>query len=771
MGNCVAPIIAHPGDAPTLPAFHPTRMRVWLGRLERAVSNSSRGDKALESARRGGRLEIKRGVGGRGDAVRTFFARVVAMTTWIEARLVRIPLVAVFAWGSLDAVRLERLGAQSLDDYSASAIQSAMEELAAAEKRLAEGAIDKAEGEAKVESARQRLRAEQAWAARRKVAAAESHVASTQQAITALANRIKAGQAKVAETAAAAEKAETERKAADEQLKAVPPDQEPKITEAQKVLAQREEAATKAATAAESAKKAVDEAQREKDTADKELADRKAALTEARDAYAVAHATAMGGLVPISSRDWDYAKARHLLFRAGFGGTPEEIQKLVDMGPHEAVRFLVDYRNRPMANIEVESDVYSWELPLDYEQRLHVEARNEIAEVDGKRNVDKHAVLVRWWVRRLLESPRPMEERLVLFWHDHFATSFRTLNDTYLMYQQNEFFRKYADNFEALLHGIVQDPAMIRYLNNDENEAGHVNENFGRELLELFSLGEEHSAAHTESGYTEKDVRDANTRALTGASYEHYSAQFRFYHGRHDDEAKTLLGSTGAIGAHEAVDIMLRHPGTSRYLAKKLWQYFAYWEPEPEVVDRVAHMLRANGYRIRPVLENVFLSQAFYSDHAIANHIKSPVELLVGTARAAGFAKVDYQNVRFLLASMGQSLFDPPSVAGWEEGRDWINTNLLMARYTATVDLVKKGGGDYVALLKDRSFADTEAVVDHMIERFLARPLPPGKRRTLIEFVGPLPPSAEWAAQAKAINAKLQALVILLVSSPEYQVS
>jgi hypothetical protein len=661
--------------------------------------------------------------------------------------------------------------AQAPDDESAAALEKARAELAAVEKVVTEQSVAAKDAEAKLREARRHLLAEEAWVARQAAASAAESKAIADQASASKTAQLKAAQEKVAAAMKAAEQATAEKAAAEKALEAVPEAETEKRAEATKVLEQKTADAKKADEAVVAANQATEKSAAEKSAAEASAAEKRAALTKALDTAALAHAAAIGGLKPITSDQWDYAKARHLLFRAGFGGSPEEIQKLVDMGPHRAVDYLVQYHQHTPASIEPDRDIYSWERPLAYEGHLHLEAQNHLTEVDGKRNVDQHASLVRWWVRRLLESPRPLEEKLVLFWHDHFASSYRTLGEAHLMYQQNELFRRYADNFDALLHGIVQDPAMIRYLNNDDNVQGNNNENFGRELLELFSLGEENCAAHEQDGYTEVDVRDGNTRSLTGAGYEHYSAQYRFEHGKHDASPKTLLGKTGNWGTHEAVDIMLEHPATARYVTKKLWQYFVYWEPEPEVLDQLSSLLRENEYRIRPLLENIFLSEQFYSDKAMSSHIKSPVELLVGTAKALKLPKVDYQNVRFLLASMGQSLFDPPSVAGWAEGRDWINTNLLMARYTATVDLVKKEKIDFVALLKNEKLNDSGEVVDHFARRCLSINLSPEKRQSLIDFLGPLPPSSEWAKQTKEINAKITALLVLLVSSPEYQVS
>jgi uncharacterized protein (DUF1800 family) len=661
--------------------------------------------------------------------------------------------------------------AQAPDDPSAAVLEKARADLAAAQKVHTEQSAAAKAAEGKLREAQQRLLAEEGWAARQAAIKAEASKAAVVKALASKNAQIKAAEKKVTEAMKAAEKAAAENTAAKKALEAVPEEEKEKKAEAKKILEQKEAAAQKANEAVVSAKQAVEKATTEKTAVEKSVAERTAVATETLDAAALAHAKALGGLKPITSQQWDYAKARHLLFRAGFGGTPEEVEKLVKLGPHKAVDYLVEYHKQPRANIEPDRDIYAWERPLAYEDRLHLAARNRLTEVDGKRNVDQHASMVRWWVRRLLETPRPLEEKLVLFWHDHFASSYRSLGEAYLMRQQNQFFRRYADNFDALLHGIVQDPAMIRYLNNDDNVKGNNNENLGRELLELFSLGEENGAAHRPDGYTEKDVRDANTRSMTGATYERYSLQFRFHHDRHDGGPKTLLGKTGNWGTHEAVDIMLQHPATARYVSKKLWQQFAYWEPEPEILDRMAHVLRENGYRIRPMLKNLFLSEQFYSDKAMASHIRSPVELLVGTAKTLKLPKVDYQNIRFLLASMGQSLFDPPSVAGWAEGRDWINTNLLMARYTATANFVKKENADFVKLLKDHTLKDSAEVVDHFAKRCLLTNLSGQKRQALIEFLGPLPPSSEWAKQAKQINEKLKALLVLMVSSPEYQVS
>lgn len=678
--------------------------------------------------------------------------------------MTRLFCATIFCVATLAIARLSY--SESTDPSSATALERARAAAAAAERAAAGAPATASAVQARLADARQTLLAEEAWVARQAAAEAEAASNAADKLLAAKAAAVKTERDKLAAATAAARQAAAEKTAAEAALTAATQQQR---EQAAKVLEQKSAAAQKADEAQAAAGQALEAATAEMKAAETSLAEQRARSAAALDTAATAHAAALGGLKPIGRRQWDYAKARHLLFRAGFGGTPQEVQKLVDMGVHRAVDLLVEYHNQPAAHIELE--IYSWERPLAYEQRLHAEARNQLEGHDGKRNVDQHAAMVRWWVQRLFESPRPLEEKLVLFWHSHFASTYGTLGDAYLMYQQNQLLRRYADNFEALLHGIVQDGAMLRYLNNDENVAGNNNENLGRELLELFSLGEENCAAHRSDGYTEKDVRDANTRSLTGATLERYSGQYRYYALKHDGGPKTLLGKTGAWGPHEAVDIMLEHPATARYVVKKLWEYFVYPNPEPEVVERLASVFRDNGYRVRPLLKNIFLSEQFYGEKARGAHIKSPVELLVGTAKVVKFSSLSHQNARFLLAAMGQSLFDPPSVAGWPGDRDWINTNLLMARYTATAGFVKDGKPDFAAQLKGYKFSGAADVVDHFAERFLLVELSEEKRQELIEFLEPLPPVSEWEAEAKQVNAKLLALAVLLVSTPEYQVN
>ncbi len=564
---------------------------------------------------------------------------------------------------------------------------------------------------------------------------------------------------------------------------------EPALQKARGDLARKRsllETATKAAAVAEQAAKAaaddkklakkaadtasaVEQARAAADAAQQAVDEKVAANSEAVDRAATIEAELLGGLKLISSNDWDYEKARHLLFRAGFGGSPEEIQQLVDMGMYKAVEYVVEYHERPVANLEL--DIRPQSKGLVYERYLSSEARRELQNRQRRSFRNQISDIRKWWLQRMVESPRPLEEKLTLFWHDHFAVNYRDFNDPYLVYSQNQLFHRYADQYNALLHGIVQDPAMIRYLDNHTNRKGSGNENLGRELQELFSIGEENSANHKKNGYGEVDVREAS-RALTGYTFDQATGQFRFLGTRYDETKKTVLGKTGAWSGDEVVDIILQHPATANYVTKKLFEFFAYRDSKPETIETLAHVLRSNNYELRPMLKNLFMSAEFYSAEARASHIKSPVELLVGTIKLLGIEEIDYGRIDSACQTAGHALFEPPNVAGWDEGKAWITSKQLLDRYNFAADLVDQRDVDVLAVIAEgREFASATEVVDHLVRRCLVTDISSDKRQAMIDFLGDFPPSTKWEESRDEINAKLRALVVMLLGSPEFQVS
>ena len=708
-----------------------------------------------------------------------YFGLSVAVLLMVSTLASAAPSSVDKAKAAADKAKTEQAAAQKDFDARSVAATKATQAVAAAEKTLKEAtaAQKNAKGD-KAPAAKQAVqRATQALNAARK------QVQSASQAKTAAQKQLstKASAARKAAAKVPAEQAYAARKAVW--------DIREQIAKLEKTLATRNSALKKATSAATAAKKAaekkpdnqalakkstdaakaVEKAANDKAAVAKQIEQQRASLTPALDKASAAHAVALGGLKPITSKQWDYTKARHLLFRAGFGGSPKDVQKLYDMGLYAAVDHLVDYHDRPQANIEI--SIARLERPLAYEDRLESDERSKISDRRTKIERAQQAELRYWWLRRMVESPRPLQEKLTLFWHDHFAVQYRVFYRTNILYKQNQMFRNYAaENFSALLHGIVHDPAMIRYLDNHQNYKGSGNENLGRELQELFSLGEEYSANHKSGGYTEEDVREAS-RALTGYNYDSWTDQFIFLGSRHDETKKKVLGRTGNWSGGDVVNIILRHPSTARYVSKKLFEFLAHRDPDEATIDQLAHVLRENHYELRPMLKNLFLSEQFYSDKARGAHIKSPVELMVGTIRVLDMEKVDYRSVDSAIQNMDMTLFEPPNVAGWDEGRAWVNADRILTRYNYVANLVDRSNVDIVATLQGTALNSPDQVVDHLIKRCLVIGLSAEQRKGLIDFLGPLPPSSQWEQQRTQINAKLRSLLVLIMSMPEYQVS
>ena len=236
--------------------------------------------------------------------------------------------------------------------------------------------------------------------------------------------------------------------------------------------------------------------------------------------------------------------------------------------------------------------------------------------------------LQKWWLCRMAETRRPLQEKLTLFWHGHFATSIFKVDSAYYMWLQNETLRRNASgNFHTMIMEISKDPAMIKWLDNDSNNKEHPNENYAREVMELFTLGEGH--------YTENDIKEV-ARAFTGWHYDRSAMQYRFDPEKHDDGQKEVLGKKGNLDGGDVIDIIFQQPACAQFLARKLWSYFGYEEPEQELVDGLAEVFREGKYELKPLLHRMFSCNAFYSERAVRTQIKSPVQLAVGSYHLLG---------------------------------------------------------------------------------------------------------------------------------------
>ncbi|MDP6553128.1 MAG: DUF1800 domain-containing protein [Pirellulaceae bacterium] len=718
-----------------------------LAAAEKVAAAQTAADKAAAAA--------ETAVAQKAAAQRTLSQRVVAANTAADKAV-----AAEFAAKSGPAIA------------ATNAVAKAQSAKAAAEKALRPKAVAAQRADATAKAA-----ASKAAAAK---VAADKAAAETTAAEKALAVKAKAAEktaaAKVAAEEAAA-KAADDKKLAQKSAtaKAASAKAATEKAAAEKVLAQKVAAAKKtsdslaAADKADAkAKGAAEKAGAAKEPAEKAVAEKDAALKVAVANAATALAAVRGGLKPLSTDAWDYAKARHLLVRAGFGGTPEEVAKLHAMGLHAAVDYVVDFRRQPATNIAF--DGLPPEQPDPLENKFNGQIRNSLRQRRQRAETAQLQRFREWWLKRMVESPRPLQEKLTLFWHGHMATEYDVVRNSYAFYLQNELFRDHATgNFGALLYGIVHDPVMIRYLDNNQNYKGHPNENLAREIMELFSMGE--------GNYSEEDIMEG-ARALTGYTYDTNTKQFRFIVSRHDTENKTIFGRTGNWSGDDLVRLILEQPATSKFIAGKLFQFFAYRGANPETIDRLASLFKTHQYDLAPTLKNLFLSEEFYSARSMGTQIKSPVQLVVGMLRDFGTKDVDARALDSAIRNMGQELLEPPDVKGWRRGRAWINANRLFVRYNTTANLVrsitrtdKQRGIDVLAVLEGQGCENAADVVDCLAKTCLAKPLDEKKRKELIDYVGEMPGSSEWEAQRKQINGKLLGLLVLMVSTPEYQFS
>ncbi|MDR7423572.1 MAG: DUF1800 domain-containing protein, partial [Armatimonadota bacterium] len=364
---------------------------------------------------------------------------------------------------------------------------------------------------------------------------------------------------------------------------------------------------------------------------------------------------ALAKFVPSASEPWDRARAAHLLNRAGFGGRPDEIDRIVRIGMDAAVEELVAFDRVPETTAPPDFSALraAWAAaaaltPANSTERQRFEARVTAQRLDNQ----KLQELREWWTAHMLRTRRPLQERMVLFWHGLLVSGRPEVRLAETLYIQNELFRRMAlGNYKALVLAICRDPAMLQYLDNESNRKGRPNENFARELLELFTLGI--------GNYTEQDVKEA-ARAFTGWTRRGYT--FFFDARQHDDGPKTFLGRTGNLDGGDVVEIIFAQPAAARFLPRRLFEAFAYLRPEDEVIDALAEVFRASNFEVAPVVRAILTSRAFYSPRSMRTQVKSPVQLVVGAVRQLGLEDAPLPQLVRAMDLMGQALFIPPHV-------------------------------------------------------------------------------------------------------------
>jgi uncharacterized protein (DUF1800 family) len=363
-----------------------------------------------------------------------------------------------------------------------------------------------------------------------------------------------------------------------------------------------------------------------------------------------------------------YDEARHLLARTGFGPTDAEIRSYAVLTREQGVDLVL--RDVHTEAVTAPPAFVSETTPLRYPRADTVTPEERRA---FQQELIRQGLALRaWWMHEMLVTPSPITERMTLVWHNHFVSSQQKVRFTRLMYQQNATLRAHAlGSFAQLLHAASKDPAMLIYLDTAQSRKGQPNENFAREVMELFTLGE--------GQYGEGDVKEA-ARAFTGWSLDRDTGRYLFRRGIHDYGVKTVLGKSGRFDGDDVLDIILERPQTAEFITAKLWREFVSAAPDSREVQRIAKAFRERNYEIKVALRQLLLTDAFWDPANRGTMVKSPVELVVGTLRQLDVAPGGAMPFVVVAAGMGQNLFSPPNVKGWPGGEHWINSNSLLAR-------------------------------------------------------------------------------------------
>jgi hypothetical protein len=510
---------------------------------------------------------------------------------------------------------------------------------------------------------------------------------------------------------------------------------------------------------------------------------------------------------------WNARHAEHLLNRAGFGASPGEVSAAVAAGLDATIARLLAGSGQPKSLLAPDTELGGGiERPLVMDDGPALDEGETLVIEDPfyfDRGAFRRLRVIREytgrWVQGMVDGVDPLRDRMTIFWHGHLVSSFDEVGDAQSMVAQIDYLRLHAlDDFETLMRGIARDPAMLEYLNNDLNVKTSPNENWARELMELFTLGE--------GNYTEDDIKEA-ARAFSG--WTKRNGTFVFAREEHDWGPKTVLGVTGNLDGDAVIAILLEEESCARFLAEKLIAYLEGEAPTIERVDRYAQLLRDAGYETTELLGALFRDPEFYREAIVGRRIAAPVEYYVGMARRLGIEPPP--DMLYVLASMsGQQLFAPPNVKGWEEGFAWLTTSSVMQRsnlgavmlgeYDRRLDpygvlerTVGKGRRaifagayrDYVAMvawlersrwrpdlpladdLREAGRATDAEVVESLLERLLAVPVPGEVAEELERVVGQLKAEGGQAdgSLLDAGAAKLLERVIhIILSLPEAQV-
>ena len=467
----------------------------------------------------------------------------------------------------------------------------------------------------------------------------------------------------------------------------------------------------------------------------------------------------------------NYDEGAHLLRRAGFGGSPEEIDSLTTRGREGAVDFLLNFTQIDNSALDT-----------------LVAANFNFSTQDGITNPE----IRRWWFTRMVNTKRQFEEKMTLFWHNHFATSSSKVQD-FLMYSQNVILRQRAlERFDDLLLKVSQDAAMLIWLDNITNVLGRPNENFGRELQELFTMGIK-DVVTDEQNYTEQDVKEV-ARAFTGWNYLRRAPYpFQLNASQHDNGSKSIYtgtpwAQTGNLSGEDVITIISARPATARYLTWKLFNFFVYpvtnSSADKATIDRFAKVYLNNNHSIKELVRAIFTSDEFFSERAFFSLVKQPAELVVGAIRMLGGTYNQGTNTRGsntlanLSRNMGQDLFAPPDVAGWDPNLAWVNTANMLERFNfANAYLTNRNTTNPgIFITNDQLKSITKPASKKTVKKFLSRlgPLYVGEALgTLRNYLetGDNGQPVTYVNDDATVDKKIRGLVHQIMCLPEFQLN
>ena len=454
--------------------------------------------------------------------------------------------------------------------------------------------------------------------------------------------------------------------------------------------------------------------------------------------------------------DLNFINNKHLLWRAGFGIAISQVPDLRKLKRKDVLKelFEEDHSNN------IEYSTVSIE-PADYEaSKATAEMRNQIQKVTQKQNQELNLN----FLGKMVNSKAQLQEKMTFFWHGHFATR---INNAKFNKQQLNTIRKNAlGNFRDLLFAVSKSPAMLNFLNNQQNKKGHPNENFAREVMELFTMGI--------GNYTETDIREA-ARAFTGWGYDK-EGNYIERPKQHDEGSKTFLGKTGNFSGDDVLNIILEQKSTAKFITTKIYKFFVNEKADEDIIAVLSENFYQSEYDIRKLMTEIFSSDWFYDQKNIGTRIKSPTELMVGMMRILPMDIQNPENLVVYQKLLGQTLLSPPNVSGWPSGRSWIDSSTLMLRLQIPqiwsglrpLDLSPKEDDDVEMGMKSRealkkAFKNPNITIDwQKVENTF-------NKKDCEDFILSKPENFSMKPVQNFSDNSIKMNIINLMSTPEYQ--